>query len=1046
MRKIIAFLVLGHFIAFGQNIEQENLILPSSVWEFKKFGGFPVNEYRGLANVSIPLYKISLDEVSIPLIANYYTGGIQVSEEASQIGLGWSLKLPTIVQEIKCVNDITYTGQHRKLPPIQGNPAIPTDGPYFNNSTNMWTADITQPQTLPGYQESPYFYNCVYGRVYDHNNLFQIYKYQPMINEPYYDTEPDIFTLYLNDEEIKFCRKPSAQAPSTINQANESFIFQVINGKNEYKVEPIIDTNNYNKIKGIKIIDNYNNQYFFDKKNDNFSDLESSFNKNFVEYNLTKILTNKSKTILFNYNDLIITKETPKFSKEYALNMSSNLSSEICLSTLLPSSPQGGDYYSCNLFDNDYLTDWNGISKFSPQHPTVGNTIPFLFGLDYGYNSISSIVTPNETINFNYSSRIDYFNMKKLDNFEVKNNLNQRIKKVNFNYEYFVTNQQTNGYSLNFPNDDANSIEYNNTKTLRANNRLKLLSIVVDSNDPYVFEYDNEILPSKNSYSVDYWGFYNGSNNLNMIPNISMLGYPNYQNNSTTNFASNINFSRACSLKKIIYPTKGYTLFEYESHIFDNLLFTNSQNTPIINTGGGLRISSITNFNFNDLIISKKKYNYFLGKNISKRVIIKELYEYYGKCNPPSGEQYRYSNRYLSFNGNKNFISSTGTAEPEYIGYDRVEILEVNENNQNNGKIIKYFSNFENIVINPGGSNNHNAVYTFNKNLIKNGNLIKEDFLGNDNYILLKKEYKYVNKGLSEQWYGMNKKPNGYRVFQPHIFGNIPNLCDNLVVYPVVLLTFYPIYDFTSKLSEIKTTEFFNGSSITKRENYEYDYYNNLVSKTNYLLPNTLLSSEQKEFTHLSNPSHSQNNILSLLKSITIKENNVLKSKSDFEYSYINTNVVALNKMNYLFDTDLNSINKKVVFYDLYDDKSNLLQFHDENGIFTTFIWGYNKSYIIAKIENIQYTSISPSIITNLQNLSNTGTEENLITALNDLRLNFPNALVTTYTHKPLIGVSTITDPKGDKQTYQYDNFNRLQFVKDSSGNILSENEYHYKN
>jgi hypothetical protein len=54
--------------------------------------------------------------------------------------------------------------------------------------------------------------------------------------------------------------------------------------------------------------------------------------------------------------------------------------------------------------------------------------------------------------------------------------------------------------------------------------------------------------------------------------------------------------------------------------------------------------------------------------------------------------------------------------------------------------------------------------------------------------------------------------------------------------------------------------------------------------------------------------------------------------------------------------------------------------------------------------------------------------------------------MITTITYKPLIGVSTITDTKGDKQTYHYDSFNRLQFVKDSSGNILSENEYHYKN
>jgi uncharacterized protein RhaS with RHS repeats len=53
--------------------------------------------------------------------------------------------------------------------------------------------------------------------------------------------------------------------------------------------------------------------------------------------------------------------------------------------------------------------------------------------------------------------------------------------------------------------------------------------------------------------------------------------------------------------------------------------------------------------------------------------------------------------------------------------------------------------------------------------------------------------------------------------------------------------------------------------------------------------------------------------------------------------------------------------------------------------------------------------------------------------------------MVTTYTYLPLVGVSTITDPKGDIITYSYDSFGRLEFVKDKSGNILSENQYNYK-
>jgi YD repeat-containing protein len=65
--------------------------------------------------------------------------------------------------------------------------------------------------------------------------------------------------------------------------------------------------------------------------------------------------------------------------------------------------------------------------------------------------------------------------------------------------------------------------------------------------------------------------------------------------------------------------------------------------------------------------------------------------------------------------------------------------------------------------------------------------------------------------------------------------------------------------------------------------------------------------------------------------------------------------------------------------------------------------------------------------------------------ALRILRNAFPNAQVTTFTYDPLIGVTSITDPRGETVYYHYDDFNRLEFVKDAQGDILSKNAYNYK-
>lgn len=141
--------------------------------------------------------------------------------------------------------------------------------------------------------------------------------------------------------------------------------------------------------------------------------------------------------------------------------------------------------------------------------------------------------------------------------------------------------------------------------------------------------------------------------------------------------------------------------------------------------------------------------------------------------------------------------------------------------------------------------------------------------------------------------------------------------------------------------------------------------------------------------------------------------------------------------------SNLGQLEKKVTS-DLYDTNGTLLQFTPENGQPVAIIWGYNKTRPIAKIENATYDELAAALgisVTTLKSYNETN-----LTSINSLRSTSFKGQLTTYTYIPLVGVSTITDPKGYTMYYSYDGLGRLDSVKDADGNVLSKNDYHYKN
>ncbi|MFC5047423.1 hypothetical protein ACFSTE_07155 [Aquimarina hainanensis] len=150
--------------------------------------------------------------------------------------------------------------------------------------------------------------------------------------------------------------------------------------------------------------------------------------------------------------------------------------------------------------------------------------------------------------------------------------------------------------------------------------------------------------------------------------------------------------------------------------------------------------------------------------------------------------------------------------------------------------------------------------------------------------------------------------------------------------------------------------------------------------------------------------------------------------------------------------TTTNPLSDRIIYHQ-YDTHGNPIEISKKDGTHIVYIWGYNNQYPVAKIENTTYNDIQ-NYVTAIKTASNEdsdrtigtiGKEGALRLSLQTLRTVLPNAQVTSYTYDPLIGVTSMTDPRGYTIYYEYDVFNRLKQTKDQEGNILSENQYHYK-
>ncbi|WP_312921859.1 hypothetical protein [Empedobacter brevis] len=664
---------------------------------------------------------------------------------------------------------------------------------------------------------------------------------------------------------------------------------------------------------------------------------------------------------------------------------------------------------------------------------------------------LTEIKFPNGKIIFSYVQSIEGEAKRKdlpgdyiLKNVKVMNNNNSVIRDYTFNYYYKQSSSFPTGiqpFYLSF----MDGVDY----------RLYLESVKENlSNSEYKLEYytgnNNQTLPHRMSNDQDYWGVYNGTNNSTSIPTFKFQNLNGgIQEYTGANKNPNLNFGIIGNLKKIVYPTKGYTKITYQNddYLNDNDIIDLNSNAET-NYTGNLRISQIESkdskggrivrkFSYLNPITGKSSGKNFGNQNF-EALVIDEIPMGSNDIGNPWVEN-------LLLMNNPGW--QTSTVRGKAVGYEYVQ--EIYEGNGVSFKKQYKFDNepYNDYVYDPYRKIQLNwPMMGFQRGQLKEvidfnstGDWVKKEEINYD-YDVYFNHKATGAPGLGAIGVGTVIKRGGSQ--QPYMYD------------------FFFIENYWIKKLNKKTTEKLNGQEIVKEETYEYN------SSPKHTFPwkvNTFNSRNEKivqETTYpLDHPTEANMSDLidmnihsapiskkttNITKNIKVEETKSTYGKFTTK-NFVLPQFVYVNKGNNPINTT-NTTTDKEISFDAYDTYGNLTQYTVKD-VTTSVIWGYKGTYPVAKIEGAKISDFSATDIKAIEDAADNAT---LTTKLKNLINNTSSAMVTGYVYEPLKGVTQMINPNGTSVYYNYDAYGRLLNVmkEDINGvkTTVKSNEYNYKN
>ncbi|MBK6379316.1 MAG: RHS repeat protein [Chitinophagaceae bacterium] len=513
-----------------------------------------------------------------------------------------------------------------------------------------------------------------------------------------------------------------------------------------------------------------------------------------------------------------------------------------------------------------------------------------------------------------------------------------------------------------------------------------------------------------------------------------------------------------------------YKLRLYRSNLVDYGGLAVNWQTPVTTTVtqerimyGGLRIKAIKNFDFQNHIATSKYYDYNWSETSANSSLIlppdanKVYFNLFESLNSNTGNPIPCGNwEFSSFS-----VPILGVALEPGIGYEQV--IEKNILNGSTGRTIyKYSTGCSGIGI----SINSNSNTELGKGLL----LEKTDQLFNsitstyENIAKTKNTYQSVYDSQCEE-NGNFCLPN--ESITPHLKisrilpERVTQVWNQLFTYPAkwsvekyytVAVPFY--------LQQTENTTYSPGSNNQINTITNYFYSNPL-----HLYPTrTERTNSKGELIKTINRGPFEKNDINAVTPLTGAElaaidemvnRNIVSPVLQTE-QYNNTTLLNRTLITYRnwggtilkpekakYQNEANPIETKYL-YNKYDDKGNLHERQKENDFIETYLWGYSQEYPVVKIIGKSYADVVSLAGVNQALLNSPPDDATFRANLAIYRTNLSGAQVYTYTYKPLVGITSETDPNGKTTYYEYDVLNRLSIIRDNDNNIVKKICYNY--